>query len=56
MLRNAQVRVADHRVVRREALRLLDVARPLGMLFDRVDGEPDDFHLAPVELRLELAM
>src|SRR5215831_16136728 len=52
--RNAQVWVSDHRVVRRETLGLLDVFRPRRMTIERVDGKPDNFHVAPVKLGLEL--
>src|SRR5262249_33863250 len=52
--RNAQVWVGDHRVVRRETLGLLDVFRPHRMTVERVDGKPDNFHVAAVKLGLEL--
>src|SRR6516162_87643 len=54
MPRNAQVRVGDHRVVRRETLGLLDVFCPRRMTVEQVDGKPDNFHVAPVKLGLEL--
>ena len=52
-LRDVEVRVADQRVVGRVSLRLLDVARPLGVVVERVDGEPDDLHVPAVELGLD---
>ena len=53
-LRHIEVDVANHRVVRRKALRLLNVGRPAGMLFDRVDRETDDLDATLVELRFDL--
>src|SRR3954447_12188869 len=53
-LRHVEVDVGDHRIVRREALRLLDVARPARMLVDRVDRQAYDLDAALVELRLDL--
>ena len=53
-LRDAQVRIADHRIVRRKALSVLNVISPLRMLVDGVDRKPDDFHVPAVELGLEL--
>ena len=52
-LRNLEVGVANHRVVRRVSLRLLDVLRPLRVFLDRIDAEADDFRVALVELGLE---
>ena len=53
-LRDAQIRVADHRIVWRDALRLLDVDGPFGMIFDRIDAEPDQLDVTAVEFRLKL--
>ena len=52
-LGDGEVRVADHRKVRRDALRLLDVVGPLLMEVDRIDTEADDLDAALVELRLD---
>src|SRR5262249_45205324 len=46
--------VADHRVVRRVTLRLLDVVGPLGVPVDGIDGNADDFYVAPIELGFDL--
>src|SRR5881397_2446280 len=46
--------VADHRVVRREPLRFLDVVRPARVIFDWIDAQADDLGAPLVELRLEL--
>ncbi len=48
-----QIDVADHRIVRRGALRFRDVLRPARMPIDRIDAEPDDLDAALVELRLD---
>ena len=52
-LRDRQVGVADHRVVRRVPLRLLDVVRPPLVVLDRIDAQADDLRVALVELGLE---
>src|SRR6266542_2084371 len=51
--RHLEIRVADHRVVRRVSLRFLYVGRPALMVVDGVDAEADDLHVALVELRLD---
>src|SRR6266849_3802211 len=48
-LRNLEVRVADHRVVGRGTLRLLDVLRPLLVVLHRVHAQADDLRVALVE-------
>ena len=53
-LRDFQVGVSNHRIVRRVPLSLLDVLRPLGVLVDGIDAEPDDFGVPLVELGFEL--
>ena len=53
-LRDVEVGVADHRVVGRVPLRLLDVIGPLRMVADRIDREPDDLDVSAVELGLDL--
>ena len=53
-LRHVEIDVADHRIVRREALRLLDVGGPAGVAVDRIDRQADDLDAALVELRLDL--
>ncbi len=52
-LRDGQIRVTDQRIVDRVPLRFLDVADPVFMIADRIDAEPDDLRVAPVEFRLE---
>ena len=52
--RHAQIRVADHREVRRVSLRFPDVLRPARVVLDRVDAEPDHLRVPPVELRFDL--
>ena len=54
-LGDREVGVADHRIVRRGALRLLDVLRPLRVAVDRIDRQADDLDVALVEFGLELA-
>src|SRR5207237_60432 len=48
-----EVRITDDRVVRCDALRLLDVPGPALMVAGRIDGEPDDLRVAAVELGLD---
>ena len=52
-LRDAEVGIANHRVVRRVALRLVDVVGPLRVIGDRVHAQADDLHVALVELGLD---
>jgi len=52
-LRDLERRIADHRVVRGDALRLTDVLGPLRVVRDRVDREADDLRVALVELALD---
>ena len=51
--RHPEFGIADHRVVDGVTLGLLDVARPLRMVLDRIDAEADDLGIALVELRLQ---
>jgi hypothetical protein len=53
-LGDVEIDIADHRIVRLVALRLLDVGGPAGMTVDRVDREADDLDAALVELGLDL--
>src|SRR5262249_13017156 len=53
-LRDLQIGIADHRIVRRIALGLSDVVRPSDVAVHRVDGKPDDFRVASIEFGLEL--
>ena len=53
-LGDGEVRVADHRKVRRHALRLPDVVRPFLVEIDRIDAEANDLHAALVEFGLDL--
>jgi hypothetical protein len=48
-----QLGIADHRVVHRVTLGLLDVLRPPAVLRYRVDAQPDDLAAAFVEFRLQ---
>ena len=52
-LGHLQVGVADHRVVRRKPDHVLDVCRPLRVIVDWVDRQPDDLDAALVEFRLQ---
>ena len=52
-LGDLQLGVADHRVVGRVALGLLDVLDPAVMVVDRVDADADDLDAALVELGLD---
>src|SRR5262249_50801202 len=49
-----EVAIGDERVVGGEALRLLDVAGPLVMAAERIDGQSDDLDAALVEFWLDL--
>src|SRR5262249_46371378 len=49
-LRDREIGVADHRIIRREALRLLDVRRPPCMVVDGIDAQADDFDATLIEL------
>src|SRR3546814_7351418 len=51
-LRDLEVGIADHRIVRRGALGLLDVLDPALVVLDRIHAEADELHVALVELRL----
>src|SRR5262245_37490807 len=53
-LRYVEVGIGDHRVIRGEALGLLDVVGPAVMAGERIDGQPDDLDAAPVEFGLDL--
>ena len=53
-LGDLELGVADQRIVGRETLRFLDVARPAGVALHRIDRQADDLDAAPVELRLDL--
>src|SRR4051812_1519259 len=52
-LRHLEVGIADHRIVRRGTLRLLDVLRPALVIVYRIDAEADDLDASLVELRLD---
>ena len=52
-LGDVEIDVSDQRIVRRDALRLLDVLGPQMMLVGRVDADADQLDAALVELRLE---
>jgi hypothetical protein len=52
-LRHLQVGVRNHRVVGRMALRLFDVLRPAAVTLHRVHAQPDDLHVALLELGLD---
>src|SRR5207249_1670047 len=53
-LRDLEILVADHRIVRRGALRLLDVLRAALVRVHALRGQTDDLHVALGELSLEL--
>ena len=48
-----EIGVADHGIVRRGALRLADVFRPLGVLVDRIDRKTHQLDAALVEFRFQ---
>ncbi len=50
---NLEIGVADHRIVRRKASRVLDVDRPLGVVGDGIDRKAYDLDIAFIEFRLE---
>src|SRR5215472_18735128 len=50
-LRDLELGIRDHRVADRGALRLLYVLRPLLVIPERVDADPDDLAVALLELR-----
>ena len=52
--RDVEIGVADHRIVRRRTLRLLDVLRPFGVPVDGIDAKPHQLDAALVEFRLQL--
>src|SRR5438094_3359632 len=52
-LRNVEISVADNWVIRRVALRFLDVRGPSFMIAGRIDGQSDDLHVSAVELWLD---
>jgi hypothetical protein len=52
-LRYLEISVADHRIVRRRALRLADVDRPLLVVLDRIDGKADHLDAAFLEFGLQ---
>src|SRR5260370_40490631 len=53
-LRYLEIGVADHRIIRRRTLRLLDVFRPFRVLVDGIDAKPHQLDAALVEFRLQL--
>ena len=53
-LGDLEIGVADHRIVRREALRLLDVGRPARVPVDRIDAQADDLDVALFEFGFDL--
>ncbi|MCY1350079.1 hypothetical protein D9M69_363020 [compost metagenome] len=52
-LGHGEVLVTDHRIVHRTALGFLDIADPLAVVADRVDGKAHHLGVALVELGLE---
>src|SRR6266581_276927 len=53
-LRNLEISVADNWIIRRIALRFLDVLSPSLMIASRIDRQSDDLHVSAVELWLNL--
>src|SRR5207237_8102033 len=51
-LRNLEISVADNWIIRRVALRFLDVLGPSLMIAGRIDRQSDDLHVSAVELWL----